>query len=803
MTLEDELCEICGRFFEKQGNRDASPEEIAQFFSRCMKRGEKVQITNEVRYYIPLLASYKDGIFCTLLESGIDGISPMHYVPDLQFSLPHEPHAPKSARTSRNPRQSSRRIPQSARGLDLPVPELTTLHHRELPLTARTRTFKNTLISTRKPLPPLTETQDDVIPTLYGSVVKNNFFMGKRVDEESLDVKILPPAYPKHLIGDNFAMLSVSGVVTASGEHAGVVDLGQFVMDMANEFVVERQEFRLRYSYRMFYTWRERCRERQFRKIITEFDRPQAVAFPGFAKLIDDIRYSVLTATENFVVYPREFDSRMEEVEFEELQDVASDSILRIDAKISEVCDETGRKIAEFFKQVRAANLLMQLDFEELHSLNALPPSLQPFASDLKWKVPSIWRQRLREQQLRRERKLAGLRQEYISTFFTKVKSVYTGLLVLQCERVIRNYLERFSQKCSFKKRVNKIRSEFDPEHGIKTKPTRDTFMKWVNRTVAEITKAFLGEKKQLSLDLITEIDPEYDFKVENPIALLDRFSQLQKMSHDAMASLDQSFSFFDFELQQHNGFMKNLIDKVNEASLFTDLRDVEQLEQTVQGLVKAQESLMKRPKNVFHRNQINDELTDFVIDMRPTLEAASQFLQSGMKEVRTRVGNELNDKLFTEIQEKWASVKDKRITKGECRYIEMRMVMYSVMCDTICSAWPEAIPELKASFDTIMRIYRDLTGKTHFTHVDAIVSFNNAAEKLGISSIPIPDDDEYEEYEEEEEEEEKKEAEVVRDDVGTTTEAVVNEQEQEQEQEPPVVAEEGEKAEEEQSQAE
>jgi hypothetical protein len=55
----------------------------------------------------------------------------------------------------------------------------------------------------------------------------------------------------------------------------------------------------------------------------------------------------------------------------------------------------------------------MQLDFEELHSLNALPPSLQPYAGDLTWKVPSIWRLRMRENQLRRERKLAVVRQDY------------------------------------------------------------------------------------------------------------------------------------------------------------------------------------------------------------------------------------------------------------------------------------------------------------------------------------------------------------------------------------------------------
>ena len=82
------------------------------------------------------------------------------------------------------------------------------------------------------------------------------------------------------------------------------------------------------------------------------------------------------------------------------------------------------------------------------------------------------------------------------------------------------------------------------------------------------------------------------------------------------------------------------------------------------------------------------------------------------------------------------------------------------------------AIPVLKVSFGSIMRIYRDLTGKTHFTHADAIISFNNAAEKLGISSIPVREgDEEYEEYEEEEEEEEEHEVPQTRADASTVTE--------------------------------
>lgn len=41
------------------------------------------------------------------------------------------------------------------------------------------------------------------------------------------------------------------------------------------------------------------------------------------------------------------------------------------------------------------------------------------------------------------------------------------------------------------------------------------------------------------------------------------------------------------------------------------------------------------------------------------------------------------------------------------------------------------AIPVLKVSFGSIMRIYRDLTRKTNFTHADAIISFNKGQRKL------------------------------------------------------------------------
>lgn len=768
MSLESEFVGLCYDFFDKPSTKGQNPARISQFFARIMKDGKQVEITNEVRYYIPLLAAYNDGIFCTLLETGISGISPIHYVPDLQLAKPVEPDAPKSQRSARNPRRTTKKVPQSARSPqieDLEVQELTLPH---TPRTTRNLTTRQTkILPHREPLPPLTQTQDAVIPTLYASVVKNNFFMAKKTEKDSRDVKILPPNYPMHLVGKEFSMMSVSGVVMTNGEHSEVLDLSTFVKDRAYEFIAEKQLLQVRY-YRRFYTWRLKFRDLRFRRIITGFDKTQAVAFPGFVKLVDEIRDRVLTITEPFVVYESEFDARMEEVSFETLKEVASNSVQDMNDKMTALCEETGQKITKFFKHVRAANLLMQLDFEELHSLNALPVSLQQFASDLKWKVPSIWRQRLRETKLNEERKLASLRQEYLSTYFTKVKSMYTGLVVLQCDRVIRRFMERFSQRCSFKKRINRIESSFDLKEGVKTSPSRDEFVRWVKCTVAEIKQAFLGSNKLISLDVITEIDPEYEFNEEDPYVVLDRFIPLKRMVNDAFTSIDQCFSYFDLELHPYSTVMKVLVDKVQEAALFTDLRNVEKLEETIKELVKQQEDLQKRPKNLFHRSTFDDTVTNFVIDMKPTLEAAGKHLEQGMEEFKARVANELNNSLFSEIQEKWVTVKDQKIPKSAVRYLEMRMVLFAVMAEVLRSAWG-VIPFVKASFETIIGIYRSLNKKSKYTHVEAIMSFNKAAENYGIPVIDMETkshEEEDVEYEEEEEEEDASEEIVTKSDL-------------------------------------
>jgi hypothetical protein len=75
---------------------------------------------------------------------------------------------------------------------------------------------------------------------------------------------------------------------------------------------------------------------------------------------------------------------------------------------------------------------------------------------------------------------------------------------------------------------------------------------------------------------------------------------------------------------------------------------------------VKAKGHLAQRPKNHFHNLPKSDEAIDCLVDMRPTLETAPQYLEPGMTDIRTRILNEPNNTRFAEIQEKWASMQNK-----------------------------------------------------------------------------------------------------------------------------------------------
>ena len=572
-SLEEEFVYLCRNYFTDKVAKnvptfDREPEEISQFLSRLLQKHQKMQITDEVLYYIPLLAQYKDGVLCPILETCVEGISPLHFVPQLSLQVvtnqDNRKNNTKNKKSGAPRRYKNNGIPNTTRNRknnllkdeydetnqnehtfkkieDIgSVPKITLPPHqstRNIPTTSRphytrlnTRTFK-------QPLPPLKDTQDNVLPTLYIND-KQNFYMAQKSNKDSLDFNILPPDYPDQMISDDYAVLSPSGVIMMNGDRASVVDLDRFYQDIRNEYIVERSSFRLRYSYRFFYTWRERYRDRLFRKKIRLFDQKGAIANVGFSQFLDKIRESVLSTTDPMLqIYTHEFDfptpnqngndqNKVNEstelksstdnfnlsssespnvsnvsssstsnnngdntADFSELIDVASSSIEKIDNNIRLMSEDTCRQIAEVFKNVRSANLLMQLDFDELNSLNSLPPSLQNFKSDLKWRVPSLHRQRLRENVLRRERKLAGERQDYTQRFFNRIRSFYSGLLIVQCKKCLMNFLYRFSSRSTFcqknlnvvsekvKIRINKLVASFDSEKGMKIYPSRTLFL--------------------------------------------------------------------------------------------------------------------------------------------------------------------------------------------------------------------------------------------------------------------------------------------------------------------------------------
>jgi hypothetical protein len=335
---------------------------------------------------------------------------------------------------------------------------------------------------------------------------------------------------------------------------------------------------------------------------------------------------------------------------------------------------------------------------------------------------------------------------------------MYTGELILQCDRVIRGYLERFSSNCLIKRRINKFVSSFDVVAGITVRPTREEYTRWVWRIVAAIKHAFLDDRKRLSDDILLDIHPEYVFEKASPFDTLERFDALKALVSDVSGALDAAYSYVEREVNRHASFMKDLIEWVNEAGEFSDLREIERLRDMIGKLTEAGDDLRRRPKNIFHKMADNGESTDFVVDMRPALEGAKAFLEKGVGALRSRLVGELNNSLFTEIQEKWAAIKDKRIAAADCRFLETRMVLYALLSQTVAQAWPDITGEYRASFETVGRMYGSLSETARFTHADAILSFNAAADFLGISRVQAHED-EYEYEEEEEEEEDAKDA--------------------------------------------
>lgn len=781
---EKELCELCHEFFElKQEKGSMSP--IIDFFSKLMNANQTINISDDIRHYVPMLTRANDGALCPILASTINGLSPTDYVPrlNLNFTItpPDDNVCSKSSRAPRPKfRNKSARItnsnlsPRLRKGVgrtkdisEWPIPEVrlpdSSRRAPDVESLLSSRTIKSRCgLTLKKPLPPLNQTQSDVLGALYTSS-NTKFFMGKKKKKDSHDWHIIPPTYPEHLIGLEWSVMSTNGMITAKdGIHATAQDLYKFVDDKTNEFIVENQMIRVRASYRSFYTWRERFKERLFLKLIKTYDDYNDVSIPNFQSVMDGIRMDILSTLEDTSIYPSSFDILNEEVEFKEIKDTAHNSVHSLERRISALRDQTGQKISEVFRSVRASNVLIQLGFDELNSLNQLPASLKQYSSDLKWRIPSMWRERMRKIQLNKERKLARDRQDYLPTFFSKIRIHYNGLLVLRCKDTIMNYLDRFTQEPQGRRRTNRIHALFHPEHGIIITPTREEFIAWIERTIASIKSAFLQSLESIWCDIILETDPNYEYTIEDPLKLLARYHELDIRLKEVMNAINSAFKYMEEELSQHVDFCKKVISLIDNSALFNELRDVDKLQMLLQSLLNIKDELDHRPRTLFHKiGQQGETLDDFVVDLRPVQYSMKEMYESGMSALRLRILNELN-LLFIEIQDKWAEVKEKKISRSDALSLETRTAQYSLLCDAFCTAWPDSRAELRASFDTVMRMYRQLNDKSRYTHPSAVKHFNKVAETLGLASLNISEgEDEFEEeeeYYEEEEEATKKE---------------------------------------------
>ena len=109
--LETELARLCHRYFDPP-YADTSPSSLLEFFQRLMEENQQVSITDEIRYYIPQLAKCENGIFSTMLDPCIEGLSPMHYVPDLSLKqnlFQYEVQPPKVEKPKHSARIQSAR----------------------------------------------------------------------------------------------------------------------------------------------------------------------------------------------------------------------------------------------------------------------------------------------------------------------------------------------------------------------------------------------------------------------------------------------------------------------------------------------------------------------------------------------------------------------------------------------------------------------------------------------------------------------------------------------------------------------
>jgi hypothetical protein len=383
--------------------------------------------------------------------------------------------------------------------------------------------------------------------------------------------------------------------------------------------------------------------------------------------------------------------------------------------------------------------VLMQLDFKELNDLEVLPESLKQYSVDLKWKTPSLFHDRMRETELLNQRELANKREMYIKPYFTKVKMLYSGELVLKAREILLGFLRRWDSVNGIQNRAHKLMGQFSSMNGLSVTPKRETFKCLIRESFEKIYNAFLLDDKQLGMDVILEIEPTFDFQFSDGSEIFQRFTEIGELENRVYENIDTVYDFFDHELENHSELLQSLSTTVGNTVDGIDLRDVEKLEVKLQFLLNVREDLSKRPRQIFHKvNRDGDLRADFVVDMRCAWESALKLLDNGMRQLKDRLLDELNNVLFNEIQEKWTEVKDKKLGRDDCAGLEARMLLFALMAVAIANAWPDGKSKCKAAVETVMRLYQALADRTVHTHSDGAIHFNRATEPFELPPVKL-----------------------------------------------------------------
>lgn len=765
--------------------RADSTDQMSNYLTNIIKSRTKLPMSAEIRKVIPDLGKIENGALVELLTNSIDGITPLHFYPDLTFS-PKPPStpakSPKSARRCQTMRNDLKIV--DIKGFMKMRPDFNSTEAKK-PQTSRDYMHRSyasekiqppsllmtatTFDRTRppaylRPLPPLKRTDNDIISQLYAGP-ETNFFLGQKaqihnnqiIENHGTDdnLRIVPPEVPLHKIGKTYSIITNRGIVSLEGQNSEITDLPQYVKDKSDFYLTKHNLFAQRVRYHTFYVWINRYKIHHFDSKIRALDNKYATFGPGFRSTLDKVRGNFLNVTEELSIFPSTFDVKIEDAEFTEMKEIAKNSVEKLSEQTKNLVEESARILAQFFNEIELTKEMMKLNFEELHELDVLPENLTMFISDLKFKTPSLFRNHLREEEMKRERQLAKRREKYLSTFYKKARSLYGGLLLIRCRETLIEFLRRFDATVFLEHRALKFMATLDENQNIQVIPSCNEFIDWITLICNKIKESFLTEENQIPFDLITQIDKNYNCESENLSNLLLRFKDIPQIVENVKTSVVNAYQFFDSEFNDHRRFLTMLFQTIEQSRQFTELRDTEKFKEIVNILTTCKSDLESKPRNIYHKiTRLSEHRVDFIADMKKTWEQTTKLLDNAMKELKERAMNELNNTLYVEITDRFNRIKEKKkkLQKIDIGAFEARCLIYSLMCVNLLTGWPETVTELRLGLDSVSQMYQQIANITKYTHSDCAENFNVNAEKLNVPWVKVQDGEE-EEFPDEEDE--------------------------------------------------